>query len=218
MTTENKNVAGDLLFGFQLLMAWAFTVPQVIRSFYSTAGMTITWTMFCLAFVIINLFLAYGAYEQSRSRKAIQIVVVYANWFVLWFILFSIICVKGTWVMKDTVLTWLIIFSLVVLLVVRRRESLVATFSEPITRGIIGLILKGVPQLFIGYCIINAGRNDGLSGFTLAIGHVVVSARLFEICLAARQDGWHRKNIGMLISELGNEISWLVTTAIWFMY
>jgi hypothetical protein len=199
-------------------MAWAFTVPQVIRSLHSTAGMTITWTMFCSAFVLINLFLALGAYEQSKSRKAGQVVFVYANWLVLWLTLFAIIIVKGTWTQKDSVLTALILVSLAVLLLARRKESLVATVSEPITRGIIALLLKSVPQLFIGYCIINAGRKDGLAGITLAIGHITVCTRLWEICLAARQDGWNRKNVGLIISESGNEISWLITSAIWFVY
>ena len=218
MSTEDKRMAGDLLFWFQLTMAWAFTVPQVIRSLESTAGMTITWSVFCSAFVLINLFLALGAYEQSKSRKARQVVLVYANWLVLWLTLFTIIAIKGTWFKEDTILTILILISLAVLLVVRRRESLVATVSEPITRGIIALLLKSVPQLFIGYCIIVAGRKDGLAGATLTIGHITVCTRLVEIWLAARQDGWNKKNQGMLIGESGNEISWLVTTAIWFCY
>ncbi len=218
MSTEKKRWAGDLLFWFQLIMAWAFTVPQVIRSLQSTAGMSITWTMFCSAFVLVNLFLAYGAYEQSRSRKAGQVVLVYVNWLVLWLTLFAIISVKGTWFRKDTMLTILIFISLALLLAVRRKKSLIATVSEPITRGLIALLLKSVPQLFIGYCIIAAGRKDGLSGLTLTIGHITVCTRLIEIWLAARQDGWNRRNVGMLIGESGNEISWLVTTAIWFTY
>jgi len=218
MTSEKKRLAGDLLFWFQLVMAWAFTVPQVIRSLSSTAGMTITWTMFCSAFVLINLFLALGAYRQSKSRKAGQVVLVYANWLILWMTLLVIICIKGQWFAKDTVLTGLILASLAALLVVRRRESLVATISEPITRGFVALLLKSVPQLFIGYCIIVAGRKDGLAGLTLIIGHITVCTRLAEIVLTARQDGWTRRNIGLLIGETGNELSWLVTTTIWMLY
>src|SRR3989344_1773488 len=198
MPAENKKMAGDLLFWFQLIMAWAFTVPQVIRSLESTAGMTITWTVFCLAFVLINLFLAIGAYKQSMSRKAGQVVLVYINWLVLWTVLFGIIAMNGTWFQQDTVLSALIIASVGALLVIRRKESLVATVSEPITRGIMALLLKSVPQLFIGYCIIIAGRKDGLAGATLAIGHITVCTRLVEIWLAARQEGWEKKNQGLL--------------------
>src|ERR1035437_5188531 len=119
MTTENKRLGSDLLFWFQLIMAWAFTVPQAIRLFSSTAGMTITWAMFCSTFSLINLFLARGAYLQSRSRKAGQVVLVYANWFFLWLTLFVFICIKGVWFPKDTILSLLILVSLVALLFVR---------------------------------------------------------------------------------------------------
>jgi uncharacterized protein with PQ loop repeat len=218
MSTENKRFTGDLLFGFQLVMAWIFTVPQVVRSFQSTAGMTITWTMFCSLFVLINLFLAIGAYQQSKSRKALQVVIVYGNWLVLWLTLFATISVKGSWYFQDTVLTAIIVLCTMVLLAVRWRQTVVATVSEPITRGIVALFLKSVPQLFIAYCIIRAGKSDGLSGVSLIIGHITVCTRLAEIILAARQDGWNKKNVGMLVSESGNEISWLCTTVAWLVY
>jgi hypothetical protein len=219
MTSESKKLAGDLLFWFQLLMAWVFTVPQVIRSFYSTAGMTITWSLFCTAFVLINLFLALGAWKQSnKSRKAAQIVLVYVNWLVLWLIMFIQVSIKGSWSMADSVLSALVIAFVAILLMVRRKESLVATISEPITRGMMSLIVKSVPQLFIGYCIVKAGSHDGLSGVTLTIGHITVCTRAVEIYLAARQDGWNRKNVGLFISETGNELTWLATTLIWLAY
>ena len=215
---RKPNIGGDLLFVFQITMAWAFTVPQVIRSLNSTAGMSITWTMFCSLFVLINLFLALGAYEQSKSRKALQVMLVYANWMILWMTLFVIIAMKGVWIWKDTLLSIMIIVGLLVLLALRRKNTLVDTVSEPITRGIIALLLKSVPQLFIAYCIIAAGRKDGLSGATLTIGHITVCTRLAEIFIAARQDGWNMRNKGLLIGEAGNEISWIVTTSVWLCY
>jgi hypothetical protein len=218
MSSENKKVAGDLLFWFQLSMAWAFTVPQVIRSLTSTVGMTVTWSSFCTAFVLVNFFLALGAYKQSRSRKAGQVVLVYANWVLLWLTLAIIIGIKGVWSAKDTLLTILILISMSVLLIVRRKESLVATVSEPITRGIMSLLFKSVPQLFLAYCIVAAGSKAGLSWISLIVGHITIWARLLEICLAARQDGWSRRNIGLVISEVGNELSWLVATIAWLAY
>jgi len=218
MSKEDKRLAGDLLFWFQLSMAWAFTVPQVIRSFHSTRGMTITWSLFCAAYVLVNLLLAHGAYEQSRSRKAGQVVLVYLNWLVLWLVMLAVVSVKGNWVFRDTLLSAIVTIALVILLLVRRQDSLKATITEPITRGLTSLILKSTPQLYIGYCIIRAGHNDGLAGLTLFIGHITVCSRILEILLAAKQDGWNRKNIGLMISEAGNELTWLVTTAIWLAY
>lgn len=218
MSSENKRLAADLLFWFQLVMAWSFTVPQIVRSLHSTGGMTITWSVFCSLFVLINLFLALGAYRQSASRKALQIVLVYTNWLILWIILFVIISLKGVWTRDDTIVTILIVIAVIILLVIRRKESLIATISEPITRGTMSLIVKSAPQLFIAYCIVKSGRNDGLAGITLLIGHITVLARVAEICIAAKQDGWNRKNIGLAISETGNELTWCVTTTAWLAY
>lgn len=218
MSSENKRLAADLLFWFQLIMAWSFTVPQIVRSLHSTGGMTITWSLFCSLFVLINLFLAWGAYRQSKSRKALQIVLVYANWQILWIVMFVIISLKGVWTRDDTVVTVILVLAVMVLLAIRRKESLVATVSEPITRGIMSLIVKSTPQLFIAYCIVKSGSNDGLAGMTLTIGHITVLARVAEICIAAKQDGWNRKNVGLAISETGNELTWCVTTAAWLAY
>jgi hypothetical protein len=218
MPAERKRLVGDLLFGFQLLMAWWFTVPQVIRSFSSTAGMTITWSLFCSIFVSVNLFLAIGAYRESRSRKALQVVWVYINWLVLWVAILIPTILHGTWKKSDTTVSWLIVVSVAILMVIRRKESLKATFTEPITRGLISLIVKSVPQLYIAYCIVNAGSNTGLSGITLTIGHITVCTRALEIYFTARQDGWNRKNIGLFISETGNELTWWITTVAWLMY
>lgn len=205
------------LFGLQILLAWGFTVPQVVRSFKSTTGMTITWYLFCSVFVIINIFLAIGAYKKLKNLKSRQIIAIYANWLVLWLTLLVILCIRGTWLWKDSVVSVLIIASVTVLLLVRRKESLVATISEPITRGIVSLLFKSVPQLFLGYCIMSAGSRRGLVWSTLLIGHITVFIRIAEIIIAARskKGGWNKENIGLMISEAGNEISWMFTTVVW---
>ena len=215
---NKKLTFGDFLFGLQILLAWIFTVPQVIRAFHSTAGMTMTWPMFCSAFVLVNLFLAIGAYKDSHSRKALQVTLVYANWLVLWVSILIPMSIYGTWKSNDTVVSTLILIAVGILLVARRESSLKATISEPITRGIVSLIVKSVPQLFIAYCIMQAGKNNGLAGTTLIIGHITVCIRIAEIYSAAKQDGWTRKNVGLFISEAGNELTWVITTLAWIAY
>ena len=174
--------------------------------------------MFCSAFVTVNLFLALGAYRQSGSRKAGQVVLIYANWLILWSVMLAIITIKANWTTTDSILSLIVLVSVAVLLVIRKRESLVATISEPITRGIVSLLVKSIPQLYIAYCIIHVGRNDGLAGLTLFIGHVTVCTRVVEICITAKQDGWNLKNKGLFISEAGNESTWIITTIIWLAY
>ncbi|MFA6898555.1 MAG: hypothetical protein WC250_04090, partial [Candidatus Paceibacterota bacterium] len=121
MSKEDKKLFGDFLFWLQFAMAWVFTVPQVIRSFYSTKGMTITWSMFCALFVLVNLFLALGAYRDSRSRKAGQVVFVYANWLLLWSVMFVVASLKGVWTTTDSLLSIIIVIGVAILLLARKR-------------------------------------------------------------------------------------------------
>ncbi len=209
---------GDLLFWFQIIMAWCFSIPQIHRSFTTTTGMTITWSMLCSIFVTINFFLALSAYWDSGSRKAMQVTLVYANWLLLWATMFVIISLKGYWTKSDTLVTLLVIASLTVLMIVRSKGSVMETFVEPINRGLMSIIVKSTPQLYIAYCIFKAGRNDGLAGMSLVIGHITVIVRAIEIAVTAKQDGWTKKNIGLFISETGNELTWMVTTWSWLYF
>lgn len=218
MFTSLKKYSGDLLFGLQIFLAWWFSIPQVIRSFTDTKGMTITWSLFCSIFVFVNLLLAWSQYKDVKSRKALQIVFIYGNWLVLWAAMLAVMTVKGRWTDSDSLLSAIVAAALAALFACRWKGSPKETFNEPITRGAVSLIVKSTPQLYIAYCIIDAGSNGGLAGATLAIGHVTVLLRILEICIAAKQDGWTRKNIGLMLSESGNELTWYVTTATWIAY
>ena len=216
--TSKKNWLGDLFFVLQITLAWVFTVPQVARSFSSTAGMTTTWSLLCSIFIIVNLWLAVTAYKIARDRKSLQIVFVYANWLPLWAIMCVVLLTKGHWTNNDSVVMVLVGVALTILLAWRRKETIFSTVTEPITRGCVSLIVKSTPQLFIAYCIVNAGSNKGLAGLTLLIGHTTVCLRLCEIYLAAKKVGWNKPNLGLLISEGGNELTWCITTIAWFCY
>lgn len=185
--------------------------------------MTITWSLFCSVFVLVNLFLAIGGHKQARTNKSIQLIIVYANWLVLWLAMLAVISVKGTWSNTDSLLSAIVCIGVMCILALRKQNTLTLTLSEPITRGMISVIVKSTPQLYIAYCIIHAGSNDGLAGATLLIGHLTVCIRIIEVLSAVmvKKDGklnWSRHNIGLLISEAGNEVTWCVTTLVWFMY
>ena len=215
---KRKLIVGDLMFVFQIVMAWLFTGPQVLRSFKSTTGVTITWPAMCLVFLVINIFLAIGAYRKSRSRRALQIVCIYANWIVLMGALLAALMINGHWIINDTVVSMSALVAVSLLITIRWKQTLVSTIVEPITRGFISLIAKSTPQLYIAYCIVDARGGNGLAGMTLFIGHITVCVRIAEIWFAASQDGWNRQNVGLMISESGNELTWWVTTVAWLAY
>jgi hypothetical protein len=226
---NRKDLSGDIFFGLQFGAAWVFTVPQFVRSFTSTAGMTTTWSLLCAIFCLVNLTIAVTGYRQAKTktRKGWQLITVYANWVVLWSAMLVSMLINGHWTTNDTLVTSLVVISVSVMLGFKmlisrfagEKVSLRSAFMEPITRGIISLIVKSTPQLFIAFCIYRAGSNSGLIWSALLIGHITVCLRIAEIWLGVRQDRHLTKpNKGLLISEIGNEITWLVTTAFWLYF
>lgn len=212
------------LFGLQIFMAWVFALPQVICSFKSTAGMPITWSFLCTVFAVVNLFLAIGAYRIQKTNKSGQLIFVYSNWVLLFGSMFVAIALNKSWTVTDTILVAVVVLGSALVISVRWGGGILSTVTEPITRGIISLIVKSIPQLYVGYCIIHDGANTGLPWQTLLVGHITVCIRIGEIFFSAMTKGvggqhnWSRHNIGLLISEVGNEITWCVTTVIWSLY
>ncbi|MBI3633148.1 MAG: hypothetical protein HY226_02545 [Candidatus Vogelbacteria bacterium] len=218
---NKESIVGDVLFAVQMALSWMFFVSQFRRAFSTTTGMTMTWALFCSAFVFVNLLLARGNYIESRSRKAWQVRAVYVNWLAIWLAILAPTAYYGTWKYNDSIVSSLILFAVAVLLWFRREKSLKASISEPITRGLVSLITKSVPQLFIAYCIWMAKSNAGLSGVALSIGHATVCIRIAEVYIMAypgEWSKWSRNNQGLFISEVGNELTWLVTTFTWLVY
>ncbi len=207
-----------LLFGTQIVMACWFIFPLVIKPFHSTEGMSITWTMFGDLFVTVNLVLALSQYQTSRSRDDLRVVIVYIVWIVVWSAGLVSIIINGSWLEKDTIVTVAILVGVLILLGVRWNGSLRATTTEPLTRGFVALLLKSTPQIYLAYCIMSARSHGGLHWQTLLIGHITVITRWIEIALAAKKNGLNRKNLGMIISESGNELSWLAVTWAWFKF
>ncbi len=215
MATEKK-LTGDLLFGLQVILSWMFTIPLIGKAFAHHG--TITWPMFCLIYVLINLFLAIGAYTDKPSRKLWHVMMLYINFTILWFAFLLTCLFRVSWSLEDSEVTVFVLMGIFSILFLRKKESFVQTILDPVTRGWLSFGIKSTLQVYVGYMIVSTKNNTMLPLTGLIAGHITVLMRTAEVYLAARKSGWQLNNKSLFWSELGNEFTWCLTTLAWFKY
>lgn len=212
----NKNRIEDALFIFQVLMAWVFSVPQILRMRESTEGITIALYVLFMAFILVNLSLARRAYKAGPSRSRRQAVLIYWNWTIL--IGGHLVALyDAPWRPTDSYF----IISVAVIAAVTlgfSKGCFGLGYSDSIVRGVIACICKATPQIYLAYCIISDGGGAGLAAITVWAGHATVISRFAHIAYCGRQTGVDRNIKGMLLSEGGNELSWVSVTIAWLYY
>src|SRR5262245_41233814 len=123
-------MTADLLFVFQIVMAWVFGLAQAKRMLSSTQGMTITWFLFFECCLALNLYLARGAHRDLKDRKSWQILMVYVNWTILITVNLAIILWRGSWSLHDATLSFLVLGSGAAFLLSAFRGSLARTVAD----------------------------------------------------------------------------------------
>lgn len=206
----------DLFFAFQIVMAYFFAIPQVMRMFVDVRGVTITWLLFAGVFVALNLWLSAKSYRTTRSRTGFQTLAIYTNWTVLVTILVIISFMKCTWTEQDSLVSSLIIVAAVAVTIgaIMSKKSL----ADPSVRGLLVGLFRMVPHLYLSYVIIHAGSAGGVASKTIVAANITASARIFTLVSAGRKSGWDKSMKASLFSELTNEGSWLVVTLVWFLF
>ena len=200
----------DYLFVFQIVMAFFLGIPQAIIMFESVQGMTIVLFVCFEVFIIFNLFLAHQAHKEVYSRETYQTLFIYYTWLIVVSVHLLILSYFGNWTSTDS----LVMFVLVVLSVIGifYQRSKGRDIKDPLTRGYLALCAKTVPQLYLSYCIFQDGGGDGLSAWMVWCGHISVLTRITILGISGKHSGWNRNIVGSLLSEMGNELSWLVVT------
>jgi len=204
----------------QLLASWGASVSQCTRLFSSTQGVNVIWILSWVFFAVMSLALAIGSYRETKSRKSLILVIIYANSLLLATLNLTIVAQRGTWERFDSIVLILIIATSVPTVILARWKlgDWWQGLSHPIIRGTLGMYSITWPQLYLVFTIWRDG-NGGLPGLVIILGHLLVILRLWEIKLAISQEGsWNQKHIGILIAESGNWLSWLAVTAAWLKY
>lgn len=207
----------EFLFWFQLVIAWLFSVPQIIRMTQNQQGVTTALYVLYMVFLVTNATLAMRAYLSKRDRSRAQSVIIYLNWCAL-ILAHLVVAVRYVpWKTNDNYFLILTtVATAMTLLVARCWKNL--DYNDSIVRGIVACICKGGPQLYLATCIVLDHGGKGMAPITIWLGHVTVLTRIAQVFLSARKTGVDRNIKGILIAEFGNELTWAIVTIVWLTF
>ena len=198
----------------QIVAALWFGYSQVSTLLITVEGASITWMGLWLAFVAINLGLAIGASKKEADRVIRQTIGTYLTWTLVIGLAFFTLLVEGAlWNEIDTVTACVTGVGMFLLLAYAFFQGL--SVLDPIVRGGMGLLFKLVPQLTLAVNIwLHGGK--GIAMYTILVGHFIILMRIGQIRMSAQKSQWDKHRIGVVVGEIGNELSWIVVTIVWF--
>jgi len=217
LNTKSFRITGsDVFVAFQIFMAYYFALPQAARMLDSVQGVTINWLLCAAIFTWLNLILSVGVYRKEKCRTTLQTLLIYANWTLLLIPMVTIAFIKCAWTKQDSVIFSLIMVSAVAVIWWGKRSG--RAMSDPVVRGMLVGLFRVVPHLFMAYCIFDAEGSNGLAPKAVFAANVTASARIVTLYLSGRKTKWGKGVQSSFLAESANEASWLVTTALWYVY
>jgi hypothetical protein len=196
-----------------------FCTAQSLQMLKSTAGVSLGFFICHGIFALLNLSLSVAAYttaiDVERKIKR-QSIFIYAIWTTVLLIHVRIAVMKmdDLWKTVDTVSTIIVAIGvgIVILYAKMKRISLI----DPYVKAGYAVLFKSVPQVALAVMIYQYGKG-GLSGIWIFFGHITILTRIVHLWISNREK-WDRNTKGSFVSEVWNEISWLVATAAWFAF
>ena len=220
---KTKRVVGDLFFVGQLLIAaWMCGVQFRHMMLFGMQGLSFTMLIFVGAFIGIVLWRNIKAHQNQPSRITKQNIAVFLWWTVAWGLLTVPIARSllrgeeigwGTYENISLIGTFVCVG--IMWKVTHSDNQLFSNLqSEPMFWGLAALVFKSVPQLFQAGKIGLMG-GEGLAFGAIIAGHVsiVLRATLLKFSWDELPSDDNRR--GVLISEVGNGISWGLVLIVW---
>jgi hypothetical protein len=209
---KERDMITTALFWFQIVMAWLYTVPQVIALVNGrTEGLNLTIYVVYMAYIILSFLLAVASYRQVIELARKQVVVIFLQWMICIALILVVGFSKITWSKGDSVITSIIVLlSFVTILEYRG-------IKDAYSKAFINVWCKSVPQLWLAGTIYIAQSGDGLPLLTLIAGHLTALPRLVQVVISGLK-GWDKPTRGLLIGESANVATWIVVTVVWIYY
>jgi hypothetical protein len=207
----NISRVANVVFWTQMAAAIIFAVAQVIRMMSSVEGLTITVFLFNLTFVILNLALAVRADQVQASRETKRAKWVYVIGTITYFMFIFVMIAKAEtlWDKRDTIASTAVLIGVSIVLIRFRFQV-----ALPMVCGWLALAMKAIPQLILAWKVWHVG-GAGLSPIMMVMFHYLTLSRIFQISLIVKEAGWDKNRIALAVSEIGNELSWVIVTAVW---
>lgn len=200
-----------ILFWFQIIMAWFYSIPQVISLINGrTKGLNLAIYVIFIIYLSLSLSLSISAYKNHKDEIRKQTIIIFSQWVIFIGIILLLGFERLTWSAGDTIVV-VIIFIL----------SIISTWyfhgiKHPYSKGFMAMWCKGIPQIWLACTILQAHGGGGLPLVTLVAGHATAIPRLFQIILSGKRGGWDKSVKGLMMGEGFNVITWIITTIAWF--
>lgn len=214
---QRKWNAADLLFAIQMLGMVAFIGAQAQRMTQTVQGISPAWLVCAEAFCVINVGLAYRGWRQMPVRSTLQLFVTHGSWTIgiaLLLVLFALKATEIVWGWYDTTTFVTVVLASTIVYWIGVRNG--AGITDPIVRGLLAAIFRGIPHVALAYKIALLGGN-GLAAVTVWAAHATASVRIGQLTLAIRDVGWDRARRGLAIAEAASEATWIIVTVVWLL-
>lgn len=192
-----------------------FTVSQFVRMLHSVQGVSPMWLICAALFCDINLGLAYQGWRETRSKESLLLLITHASWVITLTPLLILLATKASqvnwgWYDKMTFVLVLALGSLTIL----AGKLLGKPLSDPIIRGVLGAILRGIPHIALAYKIWLMG-GGGIATIAVWTAHGTALVRIGQLASVIRKTGWQRTQYGIALAEGASELTWALVTVIW---
>ncbi len=212
----SQRLTADAFFILQLILALISGGSQFVRLLTTAQGVNVSWLASWLTFLLINLTLTLRAHLSRPSRVTLQTVLTYAAWTTVIAADLGVMLWMGreVWDAKDTLTGAMVAGGVLLTVLWGRLRGLHLT--DPLVSGLFAVCFIGLPQLTLAYKIFTEG-GQGMAGAMLLAGHIGITTRLGQLWFAIREAGWDRNRQGAALSEIANEVTWILVTAAWLM-
>jgi hypothetical protein len=204
-----------ILFWIQVVGVLIFGSSQLYHMIsYSTIGLSESMFLCNTIVVTINLVLALKAHKIQSSINTKETVLIYFFGTLIYmsFLVTMAIKAESAWGNLDWITIQIVLGLIAVMLLYVKYNNI--SYRNPLLKGVVSLIMKIVPQLIMAYKIYEVG-GQGLSVVTLIVFHVLTLLRIYKVWETKREMTSEKNRTGLLLSEIGNEISWIVVTIVW---
>lgn len=215
--SSNKKLVADLLFGVQIVGAFALAGSQFFRLLRTVQGQSLSMFLLIEAYLLLHVLLSYSAHRARASRVTGQTLFIYVLWIALIAANIGAVLWNGRyrWGVNDTVTVVLALGGTITVFGVSRFRGL--PFSDPVPKGLLAMVFKGLPQWMLAIKVADEG-GAGLPGLAVLAGNATILTRLWQIALTIREAGWDRNRVWLFASEAINELSWATVSVVWMLW
>lgn len=201
-----------LFFWFQIMCVVVFTTFQIHHIWtVSTLGLSVATLLLTTLFVLVGYVLSVNANKVQQTINSKRTVIIYKLGVFIYSLITLSLLIKADMKWDETDSVIMVLFALSFLLIFPYMIISKLSFGDGVIRGLLALSMRVIPHTLMGIKILSVG-GAGLSPVYIVFFHVLTLSRIIQISLTISESGWNRHSTGLLVAEIGNELSWTFVT------